>query len=84
MKEFFTQFGEVKNVRIMTTDNPNPVPGKPAKISKNFGFVCFKDQIAAAKVMGSQPITYNENTLFVSYYETKHDRQNVLAKQFNT
>lgn len=84
LKEFFSSYGEVKNVRIMTTDNPNPAPGKPTKISKNFGFVCFKDQLAAAQVMSKQPITYNGNTLFVSYYETKHDRQNVLAKQFNS
>ena len=34
--------------------------------------------------MGKLPITYNENTLFVSYYEAKHDRQNILAKQFNS
>jgi polyadenylate-binding protein len=46
IKEFFSQYGEIRNVRIMMGDASD---GSGSKVSLGYGFVCFVRQEDAAK-----------------------------------
>jgi RNA recognition motif-containing protein len=46
LKEFFSQYGEIRNVRIMMGDSQD---GSGNKVSLGYGFVCFVRQEDAAR-----------------------------------
>lgn len=71
LKEFFTQYGKVKNVRIMVTQI-----GEERK-SKGFGFVCFEEAVDAAKIVElskENQLTLQGRNILANFYETKEER----------
>ena len=71
LKEFFGQYGKVKNVRIMVTQIG------VEKKSKGFGFVCFEEAIDAAKIVElskDNQLTLQGRNILANFYETKEER----------
>jgi polyadenylate-binding protein len=71
LKEFFSQYGKVKNVRVMLTQI-----GEEKK-SKGFGFVCFEDAVDAAKIVElskENQLTLQGRNILANFYETKDER----------
>lgn len=86
LKQFFGKFGEVKNTKIMVTETGKDSIGNPIYQSKGFGFVCFMDQVSAAKVIeqytkDKNSLILNGQPLIVNYYESKDERKNKLERQ---
>ena len=69
LTQFFKQYGEVKNCKIMVTET-----AEGTKVSKGFGFVCFEDPRDAEKVVelaNKNELILQGKQVFASYYQTK-------------
>ena len=80
LHEFFTQFGEVSNLKLMLAKKPVPSGLNEAKVSAEnmlgFGFVCYKsvEDAQRARVEASKR-PFRGCTLYISQFETREQRR---------
>ena len=80
LHEFFTQFGEVSNLKLMLAKKPMPSGlnenNVPAENMLGFGFVCYKsvEDAQRARVEASKR-PFRGCTLYISQFETREQRR---------
>lgn len=75
LQDFFSQFGKIKNVKILT--KKIEVNGDVVEASKCKGFVCFEDPVDAKRVLEeakTQGIWFDSKRLNVSTFESRQER----------
>ena len=82
---FFEQYGKVKSAKVMVTENGVDEIGNKLFVSKGFGFVCFEDAAAAAKVYHLPPgsLKLENNQLSVNFFEPKDLRKKKLKNTYD-
>lgn len=76
LKDFFSQYGLIKNVKVLT--KKIEINGEVVEASKCKGFVCFEDPVDAKRVLEeakTQGIWFDSKRLNVTTYESKLERQ---------